>query len=125
MARGNEYSPDLFLGRLRSMKTDVNEIATRLEYLSTHRAELSAPETQELNRIVPLMHLIATNAANATKTFNADREHLWATSYPVYAENIFKEAQMVRNGVHDYLELAKVRGQEQRLSHELSSGSGQ
>jgi hypothetical protein len=124
MAKSSEYSPDLFLSRSHSIKAKINNIAAQLRFLNRHRSELTLAQAQELNRILPLMHNIAQNADKSITTLNADREHLWATSYPTYVNDIYNQADQVRTSVDDYLKLEKARNQEQRLSHELGTASG-
>jgi hypothetical protein len=124
MAKSSEYSPDLFLSRSHSIKAKVNNIAVQLRFLNRHRAGLTLAQAQELNRILPLMHNIAQNADKSITTLDANREHLWATSYPAYVDNIFHQADQVKTSVDDYLRLQKARDQEQRLSHELGTASG-
>jgi hypothetical protein len=112
-------NPEIYLDGLDTLKLDVNSIGRELKTLDAERASLAPWEVEALDRTTSLMQDVAANAEKAMETYNSDRNHLWATSYPVIAGNASDEADQVKALLSGYLKLAKTHAQENRLEHDL------
>jgi chromosome segregation ATPase len=114
-----QKDPQLHLDGLETIKREVNSIGSDLNSLEAERDSLAAWEVEALDRTTTLMHDVAARAEKAIATYNADRNHLWSTSYSADMAKAAEEAGQVKNLLSGYLKLAKVREQEDRLEHDL------
>ena len=119
MAKGRR-DPEMHLEGLDTLKQDVNSIGSELSSLDAERASLAPWEVEALDRTTSLMHDVATHAEQAIETFSADRDRLWATSYPADTAKAAEDANQVKTLLAHYLKLAKVHEREDRLEHDLS-----
>jgi hypothetical protein len=110
---------EIYLDGLDTLKFDVNSIGRELKTLDDERASLAPWEVEALDRTISLMQDVAGNAEKAVETYNSDRSHLWATSYPAITGKASDEADQVKTLLSAYLKLAKGRAREDRLEHDL------
>jgi hypothetical protein len=113
--------PEIYLDGLDTLKFDVNSIGRELKTLDAERTSLAPWEVEALDRATSLMQDIATNTEKAIETYNSDRNHLWATSYPALTGKASEDADQVKTLLAGYLKLAKAHQQMDRLEHDLSA----
>jgi hypothetical protein len=107
------------VAQLNDIKEEVNRIGRDLRTLEDERGSLAPWEVKALGQIEPLLVTVAQNANQAIRTFNSERQHLWATSYFDNAQTVSKDAKQVAALLRDYLTLSKDRQEEMRLEQRL------
>jgi hypothetical protein len=106
---------------LDALKAEVNRIGSDLSTLEAERASLAPWQVEALDRTTSLMLDIAANSDKAIETYNTQRNHLWATAFPVETAKAANEADEVKTLLSGYLKLEKARGQEERLERSLKA----
>jgi hypothetical protein len=119
-AKGPE-DPEGQLERLDTIKEDVNKIGRELRLLQAEQGSLAEWQGQTIDEVLPLMREIAANTDQAIQTYNSNRNHLWATSFPEETARIFENAKRATELLDGQLKLAAVREQEQRLETKVES----
>ena len=125
MSSSRTGASDMQMRWLDDLKSDVNSIGRNLVLLDDHEGSLTPWESTTVNEITPLMRDIASLSDKAIATFNANRDHAWATGFPEQTDRIYQQAERVTRLVDAQLRLASVRGQEQRLESRLSGSQSE
>jgi hypothetical protein len=105
--------------RLAYLRDQVNRIGQEIAVIEEERDSLPQWQTDTVNQIVPAMHEVAAEATQATNTFNADNNRLFASDYGTETKGIADSAGKVTQHLHDDLKLANAEAAEARLTAAL------
>lgn len=121
MKAKSQADPQSELAELDYVKDDINRIGRDLRVLEGEQVQLDKWESSAIDEILPLMQDAAANAEKAIQTFQADRNHLWATAFPAEIATVFEDAARVKESLDGHLKLAAAREHEQRLERTLDA----
>jgi hypothetical protein len=92
----NDEDSALQLEDLRHLKDKVNTIGREIAALEKQRANLTECQAKALDSLLPAVQFVAAESTAAIKTFNTNRNHLFASAYVDETEQILKDADRVR-----------------------------
>jgi hypothetical protein len=105
--------------QLAYLRDQVNRVGQELALIEANRDSLPQWQTDVVNQIVPVMHEVADETTQATNTFNADNNKLFASDYGVETRKISDNAGKIAQHLHDDLKLANAEAAEARLTAAL------
>jgi hypothetical protein len=105
--------------RLAHLRDQVNRVGRELTLIEADRDSLPQWQTDAVNQITPAMHEVADEATQATHTFNADSNRVFASGYGIETKEISDNAGKVAQHLHNDLKLANAEAAEARLTAAL------
>jgi hypothetical protein len=95
-------------GYLEDLKTDIDTIGTKLCRLETIRSAVAPWQQRMIDRIAASTVLMADNAEDAMNFGNVHRRELWLATYRNYVNNLFDEAEKLRQATGRAVDFASV-----------------
>lgn len=99
------------IGQLRSLKTEIDDIAQKLCRLETIRRVVAPWQQKTIDQIASNVPLMVDNAQDAIVFVNGHREDLMNPTYWRYADNLYSEASNLSRFIGDAVQDAKVLGE--------------
>jgi hypothetical protein len=93
---------------LDNLKSDINDIGVKLCRLETIRGVLAPWQQRVVDRIAASSLLLADNAQDAIQFGNANQQRLWRQPYRDYVNNLFNEAQRLKQSAGQAVDFASV-----------------
>lgn len=104
---------------LESVKEHVNRLATIVEKLQAERDKASPWQQQTIDRVVPLLHEVATNTTNAINHLNQNQIRPVSGDYPTWLHENAQAAHRLATIISDTIEYGQTRSRLQKLSDQL------
>jgi hypothetical protein len=94
--------------QLQELKSDINELGTKLCRLETIRRVLAPWQQREVDQIATTVRLMADNAQDAIVFVNDKPDRLWVPAYRKYVNNLYSEAHDLAHSVQNAVAYANV-----------------
>ena len=124
MTAANEVSWESHADQLSQLKTEVDDMGTKLCRLETIRRVVSPWERKAIDRSAPLVQLLADNTQDAIAYLNRYEARMWQPTYVKYTDNLYTESRQLTNSVKNFEEYAKARSKEMKLQKSLELKTG-
>ena len=124
LARLNEntqFSPEVQIGRLDTLKGQVNRMVQEANSLEAEHDLLAPWEQRAVDKTEPLLNDAAMKTQKAIEFFSTNRNLLWTAEYRGYANEIRKDSEQIAKTLKDYLKYERVSGEEQQLKQMLGA----
>jgi hypothetical protein len=95
-------------GYLDNLKTDIDNIGMKLCRLETIRSVVAPWQQRAIDRIAASTVLMADNTEDAMNFGNVHQRELWLATYRNYVNNLFDEAQKLKQSTGRAVEFASV-----------------
>jgi hypothetical protein len=118
--RGNSVGWEVQADQLDILKQEVNDMGAKLCRLESIRRVLAPWQQTEIDRIAGEVQLMANNTQDAIVYLNGHEEELWVPTYQKYANNLYKEAEALRESLSNAVTYASVSKEYQDLQHKLA-----
>jgi hypothetical protein len=105
-------------GYLDDLKTDIDNIGKKLCRLETIRSVVAPWQQRVIDRIAESTVLMADNTEDAMNFGNVHQRELWLTTYRNYVNNLFDEAEKLRQSSGQAVQFASVS---QKYRQEVNS----
>ncbi len=115
---------DAHAGQLAQIRSDINDIGSKLSALQAIRGDVSPWERDAIDRTAGLVPLLADNAQDALQYVAHNESRFWTPEYRKYADNLYTLSSDLSRSVGAYEEFAKVHRQDLRLEKQLGMTPG-
>jgi hypothetical protein len=106
---------------LESVKAHINRLATIVEKLQAERDKASPWQQQTIDRVIPLLHELATNTTNAINHLNKNQARPVSGDYPTWLHENAETAHGLATIISDTIEYGRARSRLQKLAEQLGT----
>jgi len=114
-----DMSWEAHASQLSSLKAEINDMGGKLCRLETIRRVVAPWQQQAIDRVAPVVQLMADNADDAIRYVSTNEGRFWVPTYKAYTTNLYNEAIQVDHDVQRLQEYAKVQAQNRELQESL------
>ena len=108
---------------LNAVKGHINRLAATIEKLQSERDKASPWQQQAIDRVIPLLHDLATNTTNAINHINQNQVRPLSGDYPTWLRENAETAHELSTLISDTIEYGQTRSRLEKLGEQLGTGT--
>lgn len=124
LAANDQISWQAHAEQLEHLKSEVDDMGTKLCRLETIRRVVAPWEQKAIDRAAPDIRLLADNTQDALTYVRRNESEFWRPTYMKYTDNLYAESRQLSKSMKNFEEYAKSRSKELQLQKALELKTG-